>query len=461
VSADGAMAVEQRPLTARRGRRMPPPQRPVIVNVLGTLAGLGFGVTLALGVSAESAGSLHAPGGLATAAGRIAGLAAAYAMIVVVALVARFAPLERAIGLDRLVRWHRRLGPWPLYLLVVHGVLITVGYAHAAKDGVLHQFAQLLWTYPGVLAATVGGVLLIAAGVSSYRLARRRMRYETWWSVHLYTYLALLLSFSHQVDTGASFVGHPAARTWWTALWVATLALVVMSRIGLPLWRSVRHQLKVVGITREGPDTYSVHIRGRRLDRLPAAGGQFLQWRFLQRGLWWQAHPYSLSAAPSGRHLRITIKVLGDHSEALRRLRPGTRVAIEGPYGVFTADTSESQRVLLIGAGVGITPIRALLEELPPEADVDVILRGSTPDDLVLRDEIVRHVAYRGARLQQLVGPRERVPIAASTLKALVPDIARRDIYVCGPDGFQDALLAAATRAGVPESRLHHETFTF
>ena len=144
-------------------------------------------------------------------------------MVVVVLLVARVPPLERAIGQDRLVGWHRKLGPWPLYLLLAHAVLITVGYARQASDGVLHQFGQLLWTYPGVLAATAGSIFLFAAGISSYRLARQRMAYETWWSVHLYTYLALFLSFSHQIDTGASFVGHPLARAWWTMLWLGTL----------------------------------------------------------------------------------------------------------------------------------------------------------------------------------------------------------------------------------------------
>jgi predicted ferric reductase len=442
-------------------RRLPARGRPRVVNALGALAGIGLGVTIALGVSAESAGSLSAPGGLATAGGRLMGLVAAYAMVVVVVLVARFGPLERAIGQDRLVHWHRVLGPWPLYLLVLHGSLITVGYAQAAKDGVLHQFGQLLWTYPGVLAATVGGVALIAAGVTSYRKARRRMAYETWWSVHLYTYLALFLSFSHQVDTGASFVGHPTARAWWTALWVGTLALVLVARVGLPAWRSLRHRLTVTAVTPEGPDTYSVLLRGRRLDRLPVAGGQFLQWRFLRRGLWWQAHPFSLSAAPTGRHLRITIKVLGDHSAALRRLRPGTRVAIEGPYGVFTADRRNSDRVLLIGAGVGITPIRALLEELPEDADVVVVLRGSTTEDLVLRDEIGDHVARRDGRLHELVGPRESVPLDRAALRALVPDLVQRDVYVCGPEPFQDALVAAAADAGVPAAHIHHETFSF
>ena len=338
-------------------RLRPPRPRPVVVDVLAAAAGIGLGVTIGLEVTAESAGSLSAPGGVAIALGRLTGLLAAYAMVVVVLLVARVPPLERAIGQDRLVGWHRKLGPWPLYLLLAHAVLITVGYARQASDGVLHQFGQLLWTYPGVLAATAGSIFLFAAGISSYRLARKRMAYETWWSVHLYTYLALFLSFSHQIDTGASFVGHPLARAWWTMLWLGTLGVVVAARIGLPLWRSLRHQVRVVAVRPEGPGVASIVLRGRRLDRLPVAGGQFFQWRFLRRGLWWQAHPYSLSAAPDGDLLRITVKDLGDHSAGLARLAPGTRVAIEGPYGAFTADTATTDRLLLIGAGVGTAPI--------------------------------------------------------------------------------------------------------
>jgi ferredoxin-NADP reductase len=287
------------------------------------------------------------------------------------------------------------------------------------------------------------------------------MAYETWWSVHLYTYLALLLSFSHQVGTGASFVGHPVARFWWTALWVGTLAVVVGARIGLPLWRSLRHRVRVVDVTPEGPGVISVLLRGRRLDRLPVAGGQFFQWRFLRRGLWWQAHPYSLSAAPWGDDLRITVKDLGDHSAGLASLRPGTRVAIEGPYGTFTADTAEHDRLLLIGAGVGITPILALLEELPEETDVTVLLRASTHGDLVLRDEVADEVTHRGGRLLELVGSRDQVRLDAATLRELVPDVRRREVYLCGPDALSQQLASELRRAGVPAPRIHFESFTF
>jgi ferredoxin-NADP reductase len=287
------------------------------------------------------------------------------------------------------------------------------------------------------------------------------MAYETWWSVHLYTYLALFLSFSHQVDTGASFVGHPVTRFWWTALWIGTLGVVVGARIGLPVWRSLRHQVRVVDVRPDGPGVVSVLLRGRRLDRLPVAGGQFFQWRFLRRGAWWQAHPYSLSAAPSGDELRITVKDLGDHSAGLSRLERGTRVAIEGPYGTFTADTAERERLLLVGAGVGTAPVLALLGELPADADVTVLLRASTPTDLVLRAEVADEVRRRGGRLIERVGPRDRVRLDAAALVEMVPDVSRREVYLCGPDALSQQLASELEHAGVPERHIHLESFAF
>lgn len=448
-------------LSRRRRRRLPAPPRPAVVTALGAAAGLGLGATLALGIGAESAGSLSAPGGALTAAGRLTGLVAAYAMVVVVLLIARIPQLERAVGQDRLVAWHRRLGPWPLYLLGAHGVLITLGYAQAARTGALQELWTLITTYQGVLAATAGGALLIAAGVLSYRKARAKMAHETWWSVHLYTYLALLLSFSHQIGTGASFVGHPTATLFWTVLWVGTLVTVVAFRIALPLWRTLRHDLRVVRVEREAPGVVSIVLRGRRLDRIPVAGGQFFQWRFLRPGMWWQAHPFSLSAAPTGSELRITVKDLGDLSGALARVEPGTRVGIEGPYGAFTPDARQGDRVLLVGAGVGAAPILALLQELPRRADATVVLRASTRDDLVLRDEIADEVHARDGRLFELVGPRARTPLDERALRTVAPDIAERDVFVCGPDGFTESLAGELRAAGVPADRIHFETFTF
>ncbi len=396
-----------------------------------------------------------------TAGGRMAGLVGAYLMLVTVLLAGRVPVVERTLGQDRLTRWHRRLAPWALVLIAVHGALITIGYAQSARTGLLHQYWRLLRTYPGILTTSAAFVLLIAAGFTSARIARRRMRYETWWAVHLYTYLALALAFSHQLADGASFVGHPVARAFWIALWVATAGAVLAYRILLPLWRTLVHRLRVVSVAPVAPGVVSIVCRGSALARLPLAGGQFLHWRILKRGLWWQAHPYSVSALPDPPYLRFTVKVRGDHGAALARLTPGTWLAIEGPYGTFTADARASNRVAMIGAGVGTTPLRALVEDLPAHVDVVMVLRGRHEDDIVLRDELRVLMNQRRGRLYELTGPRSGARLDAATLAELIPDIARRDVYICGPAGLTASVRQAARTLGVLDERIHHETFAY
>jgi predicted ferric reductase len=448
-------AVAMRPAAPRRAPR----PRPWVVHVFAAASALGLAAVVALGVAAESSGSLSARGGLLTFAGREAGLVGAFAMLIAVLLAARIPLLERALGQDRLVGLHRRLGPWAIGLIAAHGVLITAGYAQSAGTGVAAEAWTLLTTLPGVLAATAGFALLALAGITSYRAVRRRMSHETWWAVHLYTYLGLALAFSHQLTTGASFVGHPATRLFWIVLWLGTAGTVLAYRIALPAWRSMRHLVRVEQVREEAPGVFSLVVSGRALHRLPLSGGQFLQWRFLVPGLWWQAHPYSISALPSGDRMRVTVKDFGDHSRALARLRPGTRVAIEGPYGAFTADHGSGERALIIAAGVGATPARALLEDLPADSRPVVVLRARRRADLVHADEIEALAQARGGVVDILIGPREDHPIDAALLRALAPDLDRRDVYVCGPAEFSRQVVAAAQEAGVPASRCHYETF--
>ena len=444
-----------------RQRRPGSRPRPRIVDACAALAGLGGGAVLAAVITGESRGSLAAPGGLLIAAGRFAGFTGTYLMLIMVMLVARLPWLERSAGQDQLVRWHRRVSPWALGLIAAHAVLVTLGYAQAAKTGALRELWVLVRSYPDMLAAVAGSGLLVLAGFTSYRMVRQRLRYETWWVVHLYFYLALALAFAHQIVTGVSFIGHPLVRALWIVIWAATAGMVIVFRVVQPVWRSLRHQLRVVEVRAEAPGVVSVVCAGRRLDRLAVAGGQFFLWRFLVRDLWWQAHPYSLSALPRPPYLRVTIKRLGDQSRAIAHLRPGTRVAIEGPYGAFTHYARSREGVALIGAGVGITPLRALLEDLPPGTDVVVVVRASTAADLVHREEVAALVRQRGGRLQEIVGPRHMVRFNARVLHRIVPDLARRDVYICGPDGFSSEIVAAAARLGVADDQIHTEAFGF
>jgi predicted ferric reductase len=399
-----------------------------------------------------------------TAAGRVTGLVGTYLIVIEVLLMGRVPWLDRMIGMDRLAVWHRRNGEYAICLLVAHAVLTIWGYGVTAHVGLIHETTSVVLSYPDMLAATVGLGLLIVVAVLSARAVRRRVSYHTWYFVHLYTYIALALSFAHQFSTGADFATHPLNRAIWIALYGSVAALLLGYRVGRPVVNMARHRFVVVGMVSEGPGLTSVYVSGRRLDELDVQSGQFFLWRFLTREGWWQAHPYSLSAAPNGRWLRLTVKSVGDHSAGLSRLRPGTKVILEGPYGAFTRHRRRRHKVLLVGGGIGITPLRALFESFTaPGADVVLVYRATTATELALREEIDQIAAARHSRVYYLVGPREQHPeyLAPAHILHLVRDVRQRDVYICGPEGFTEAVSASLTDLGVRRRQVHTESFEF
>ena len=370
------------------------------------LAGIAAGAAATIGLWLDNSPALSGYGDWLTGAGRLTGLGAGYTVVVLLLLMARVPALERGVGADRLSRWHSQGGRYTVCLVVAHATLITWGYAVSAHTNVLHQSSRFLLSYPDVMMATVAGGLFVGVGITSARAARKRLRYETWYLLHLYTYLAIALSFSHQFANGDEFINNAKARWAWSAMYAVVAALLVWYRFLTPLAQLIRHDLRVVAVHDEAPGVVSVFIKGKRLGELAVSPGQFLRFRFVTRELWWASNPYSLSAPVRPDLLRITVRELGDHSGALRRLQPGTRVYAEGPYGAFTAARIRRRKVLLIAGGVGITPIRAMFETIPMSYDVTLLYRASRPEDVVFYRELQRISAERGSTARYLLGRR-------------------------------------------------------
>lgn len=423
------------------------------------LALLWAGAAAVIALWWADTGSVVGTAGWLTGAGRIAGLLCGYACAVLVGLMARVPVLERQVGSDRVSRWHAMAGRYTVCLLLAHIGLILSGYA--AQDGasLWHETVTVVLDYPEMLKATAGTVILLAVGVTSARAVRRRTGHEFWYYVHLLTYAAVFLVFGHQLALGNDFNGNTAATAAWYALYLGVAALVLWFRILAPVRLNLRHRLRVESVHQEARGVWSVVVHGRDLDRLGARAGQFFRWRFLAPGLRWTSTPYSLSAPPRPDRMRITVKALGDHSTAVALLRPGTRVWAEGPYGSLTAERQTSPRSLLIGGGVGITPLRALFETLPGE--VTLLYRARTVEDLALGGELEAVARWRGAKVHYLLnGPEGQRPrITAESLRAAVPDLAGHDVYLCGPHGFARELYEELRAAGVPDRRIHHESF--
>ncbi|MGA8113089.1 MAG: ferric reductase-like transmembrane domain-containing protein [Actinocatenispora sp.] len=408
----------------------------------------------------------------AMSAGRLTGLLAADLLLVQVFLMARIPWVEQSFGQDRLARWHHVTGFTSFWLMLFHVLLIVVGYAASTRTGLWAESWQLATTYPGMLLAVAGTGLLIAVVVLSVRAARRRMRYESWHLLHLYAYLGVGLALPHQLWTGADFVSSPPARAYWWALYIVCAGSVLLFRIALPVWRSARHRLRVSGVRAEAPGVFSVYVSGRKLHLMPVRSGQFFGWRFLGGTGWMRSHPYSLSASPRHGGFRVTIRAGGDDAERIARLRPGTPVLAEGPYGRFTDVVRTRPRLLLIGAGIGITPLRALLEDLPYRpGEAALVYRATHHADFALRAELDAVARHRGARIYYLDGPSPRRPSwlpgslahlsDVDALRWVAPDVAERDVYVCGPPQWSAVVRAALHDAGVPRWQVHHEDFAW
>ncbi|MGH3415128.1 MAG: ferric reductase-like transmembrane domain-containing protein [Actinocrinis sp.] len=397
---------------------------------------------------------------------QLTGLLGAYLLLIEVALMARIPWLERRIG-SWLATLHRGLGAYLILLLTAHTGLVIAGYSMSLQAPPSEVVKSVFATYPYVLMATGGFALLLAIGVSSIKRFRTKLGYDRWHTLHLVAYPAVAMAFFHQIFLGAQFTRNEYAKDTWIAMHVTVAAAILLYRVAIPANRTLKYRLRVVGVVVESADTISIYVGGVNLERLGAQAGQYFRWRFLGRGLWYQTHPFSLSAAPTNGVLRLTVKGVGNYTRRLkRRIRPGVRVVADGPYGAFTAELRRRQRVLLIGGGVGVTPLRALAEALDGgPGDVIFLQRASSRADLLMADEL--NAMHDEGRLTfvPVLGKRGKTPkddpMYPGRLRKLITDLDEREVFICGSPAMARATIKNLRRAGIPRRRIHTELFDF
>lgn len=427
-------------------------------QVVGALIGLGALAAVAIaGVGTPVPISIDA-----ALLAHVTGLLAGYVVAVMLILMARVPLLEHRIGPDTLARWHASGGRVVLVLILLHAGSAVQAWADSRKQDLLTASLAVLGL-PGLVAATISTALIVAIATVSMRAARRRVSYETWHGIHLLTYLAIALSFVHEL-AGPNLAGRIVLQVGWSLLYAYAVALIVRYRLIAPLLALWRHRLRVQAVIPEADGVVSVIMRGRHIDELAAQPGQFFRWRFITRATYVSAHPFSLSAPPNRDLLRITVKDLGAGSRLVHSVRPGTLVFAEGPSGAMTARRRTRVSVLLIAGGVGITPMRALFETLDiGDGRLTLMYRAPTPADVIFARELQEIARRRGAEVHWMIGPSADPAnqFTAENLLRMVPDLAARDVYLCASAGMSAAVRTALRTAGLPHRRLHEENFSF
>lgn len=409
------------------------------------------------------------------ALGRLAGLLLVSLVLVQLLIMSRTPWLERAFGLDKLARVHHKIGRYFIIFLLAHPLLIIASYSKFAKTGYIVQYLSLLKNEELMLSSLA---FVLFLGIIIYSLLRvwKNWNFERWYYVHVTMYGAIALAYFHQLELGGDF----QASTTFTYYWYAAYAFVVLQvlyfRFLLPALLYRKHHFTVTAITPETADVYSVYITGDKIDEFKFTGGQFLIVRFLAKPFYREAHPFSISKNFDGKSLRQSIKAIGDFTKTIPNIKLGTKVLIEGPYGVFTAKLSKTNKVLLIAGGIGITPYIAILEDLSKAGKNTVLIYGNkTEGDIALRVELealsqkynikIHHVLSNSdtASLSTLHSPLITLSsgfITPELIKQLVPDAADRETFLCGPPPMMNALIKSLPTIGIEKNNIYFEKFS-
>jgi len=455
---------------AAKSRRRDHRRRSAAVDGLSILVWVSGALAVALYLASPGAHILGSVSSVVTALGIVAGLLATDLVLVMIVLAARVPLVDRVFGTDRAIAVHRSLGKPVLYLILVHGLLITIGYGLADSKNPVGETISLFTTLDDMPLAYLSLALFIAVVVTSLVAVRRRMPYEAWHVIHLLSYIAVAVALPHQLSVGSVLASGTWQRVYWIALYVVALGAIAVFRFAMPAVVTFRHRIRVIDVEQIAPGVVSIHLAGQDLTRLGVRGGQYGVWRFWTANTWWHAHPVSFSSVPDENRARITVRDLGAGSRRLSRIRPGAFVSLEGPYGLFTAKARTAPYLALIASGIGITPIRSLLEDSPLRAhEATILLRGSDPDQRYLWNEVAGIARATKSDVFAMIGPRASHGDAwqsaedwnrGVTLESTFPHLLQSDIYVCGPQAWTDLVVRDARLAGVPEHQIHQERFT-
>jgi NAD(P)H-flavin reductase len=221
---------------------------------------------------------------------------------------------------------------------------------------------------------------------------------------------------------------------------------------------------KIAEVRRETPDTLTFHLRfsdpglGRDFRFRP---GQFVEVSVFGVG----EAPIGLASGPSnGAGFEITVKAMGSVTRALHALQPGDCVGIRGPFGnSFPYEAAKGQDILIIGGGIGLPPLRSLIEAILQEREafgkLTILYGARTPPDRVYKEELDRWKSRGDLLVLETVdvgddswtGP---VGVVTTLFKRIAPDPSRTIAYTCGPPIMIKFVIQDLLRMGFAEDRI-------
>jgi predicted ferric reductase len=392
--------------------------------------------------------------------GKIAGVVGISLLVVQIILSSRFKFIEKGVGQNNLIIFHKYVAITALTLLLLHPILLFFGLKTSGLTLGEYLRSWGVFQYLGLFAV----LSIIVTVVFALYSDKFKIKYEVWRMLHKLTFLIILLGLIHSFFMGTDIITRGLIYHWW--IFLALLALLTFfGKYIVRYFLLKRSVYKVVSVKKETPDVRSIFLEpvyGKIFDYKP---GQFAYTIFDSPGLPEEEHHFTISSSPGDGNLAFTIKESGDYTSLLGKIREGDLVRIEGPFGVFT-NLGIKTPYLFIAGGIGITPFISMLRYARKERNLGyyfLIYSVKTQKDLVFKNEL-EEMRKEGLKIYTVLS-QERIKnyyygrIDINLLKRFIKGKKNASIFLVGPGEMMRSIKKDLMKLGIKKGKIFSERF--
>ena len=386
-------------------------------------------------------------------AGRLLGLVGFVLILFQYVFSSKIRIFERGIGLDRLFSIHRKCGALGLTFVFIHPLLL---FSSNLVLGYTPLFPPLK-----VLGAFTLLFLIIAAATAMLQ-GMLGLKYEKWIVIHKVSYVVFAMGFVHSIFIGSDFYNRPL-KVFWICMLCIYITVVIHK-----FWHQLsvkKHPYKIVEVSQQAQNIWNLSFEGKHLDYKP---GQFMIVQLIRNGVVSEPHPFTISSSPTQDQLSICIKAVGDFTSTIGDTETSDKAYIDAPYGVFSFLNRDTQDLVFIAGGIGITPFLSMLRYIRDtklERNIVLLWGNKTEKDIPFRGEL-EHMEKEMVTLRVvhvLSGQEdwggERGWINAEKLKKYILEFERNRFFLCGPPTMMTSVEKILRDFGVEKDKIHFERF--
>lgn len=377
-------------------------------------------------------------------------------------LTARYSKIGAPFGLDELLQFHGNAGYFAWAFIMGHFIILFLA------DSEYLKYLDPSVNLPRALALSAVIIAITALIATTYWREKMNIVYEWWRASHGVLALFVVFIGTVHIMQVSFYISEIWQQFIWVSLSIAAIGMLLHNRVWRP-FQMKKYPWKIVQVNEEVDGTWSVEFEPDGHSGLEFNAGQFVWITIGNSPFSIQQHPFTIASSTEQKNITLTIKELGDFTSQVGELEVGTTAFLEGPYGNFTLEASNSRHNVFIIGGIGVTPAISVLRTLRDREyrkDVTVIYGTPSKELTPFYKEFRELSAELNLNVVHVLEEAddswegETGFIDEDILKRhLFDKLSTSEFFVCGPPPMMDVVETTLHEWGVPVYRIHSERF--